>query len=263
MDYGVIWEEAWEQHVDDWTPAENRSLDSVKQWNDEAGPIKIVSGDLRKRTEHDSITTGCVYWDEFAEDEEGYHEYFEEESDWDEDDEYTYEDHLESKILWRYGKDGRRVYRPLLFDEDVYDIELCPSDHLWHEMSDDAIVWYLGEDGSSFTPANSPRRHIFGGIYWPCSVIRQEENGSYIVEVFPNTKRRGERPLWFEEGLPRFLTKYPRESIRYFPRPNKSDMHLKSAFRHHIDIPNIMFPPQWKDRRRDGNYDDDTRENEL
>ncbi len=83
MDYGVSWEEAWEQHVDDWTPGEkNKRIDSVKRWNDEEGPIKIMSGDLRKRAIHDSITTGCVFWDGFAEDEKGYHEYFEDSEDW-------------------------------------------------------------------------------------------------------------------------------------------------------------------------------------
>lgn len=259
MDYGVLWEEAWDQHVDEWNPEDDKPLDSVKLWNDAMGPIKIVSGDLRAVADHDYIMTGCVYWDEFAEDEEGYHEYYEDE-EWDDD---YYMHFPETEVLWRYGEDGRRVYRPLLFETDDHDgMNMSPSDDLWQELSDEAILWSLSEDGSQFTAENSPRRISFGGSYWPCSVVRENKDGSYNVRVFPKPpKSRVPPPLWFEEGLPRFLTNYPRESIRYFTRPDRSDMHLASAFRHHIDIPDEMFPPQWKDRMQDEDYDDE--EDEL
>lgn len=36
-------------------------------------------------------------------------------------------------------------------------------------------------------------------------------------------------------------------NVEYVHRPFKSDMHLKSAFRHAIKIPDDVFPPQWKD----------------
>jgi len=247
IDYGTAWEEAWDQHVDNWNPEVDEPLESVKRLNDEMGPIKILSGDLRTVADHDYITTGCVYWDEFADDEEGYREYYEDEGE----DANHYELFTETDVLWRYGDDGQRVYRPIVFEEDVHDWEMSASDDLWHELSDEGILWYLAEDGSQFTPEDSPRRHTFGGSYWPCSVVREDKHDSYIVQVFPNPKARTQPPLWFQEGLPRFLTNYPRRSIRYFTRPDRSDMHLASAFRHHIDIPDEMFPPQWKDRRRD------------
>jgi hypothetical protein len=256
MDYGVAWENAWNDHVEHWIPDADKPLESIKRWNDEMGPIKIQSGDLRTLADHDRITTGCVYWDEFQDDEQGYQEYWEDQGFEEED----FDGIPEASVLWRYGENGRRVYRPLLFEEYVGDLEISPSDDLWHELSDEGILWYLSEDGSQFTPENSPRRHTFGGIYWPCSVVREDGDGSYIVQVFPQPKSRDPRPLWFEQDLPHFLTNYPRRSICYFTKPDRSDMHLTAAFRHHIDIRDDIFPPQWRDRR---DYDKFEGEDEL
>ena len=201
MDYGPSWEEAWNQHVEAWNPEDNVPLDSVKRLNDEMGPVKIMSGDLRNLADHPTITTGCVYWDVFEGDVEGYSEYR-----------------------------GDR----------------------WHELSDESVLLYFSEDGSQFTPERSPRRYSFGGAYWPCSVVREEKDGSYLVQVFPKPKARTDPPIWHEKGLPHFLTHYPRRSIRYFTRPDRSDMHRDNAFRHHIDIPDEIFPSHWKDRRQTG-----------
>lgn len=253
IEYGLKWQEAWNEHVDLWTPDEDEPLDSVKRWNDEGGPIKILSGDLRVVADHDRITTGCIYWDEFDEDDEGYYELYGEAEGWGDD---YYPVFPGTDILWRYSEDGQRVYRPLVFEDDTGDLELSPSEDLWQELNDEGILWYFGEDGSQFTAENSPRR-ISLGSHWPCSVVRQETEDTYTVQVFPKPKSREPQPAWVEEGLPRFLTNYPRDSVRYFTKPDHSDMHLESAFRHSIDIPDDMFPPQWRNRPKEGNEDRD------
>ena len=42
---------------------------------------------------------------------------------------------------------------------------------------------------------------------------------------------------------------YPRDSIHFFHEKHGSDQHLTSAFRHHIEIPDEMFPLQWRSNR--------------
>jgi hypothetical protein len=58
----------------------------------------------------------------------------------------------------------------------------------------------------------------------------------------------GEMP-WETNKLPRFLTKYPRSSIRIFPKPLHSDQFLKGAFRHHIPLRDDMVPEAWKNKK--------------
>jgi SET domain len=41
-------------------------------------------------------------------------------------------------------------------------------------------------------------------------------------------------------------TDVPRSAIRFFDRPYTTDLHLVTAFRHYIGIPDELFPNQWK-----------------
>jgi hypothetical protein len=38
----------------------------------------------------------------------------------------------------------------------------------------------------------------------------------------------------------------PRSAIVFYDKPGMTDMHLPSAFRHLIGIPEEIFPKQWK-----------------
>ena len=194
MDYGSAWEEAWTRHVANWDSNGDIPVESVTKWNEDTGPIRIMSGDLRQLADHPKIQTGCVYWEE------------------DEDD----DDELD---------DG------------------------WQDWSDKRILRKYGRDGSHFTPENSGN-YQYGGVYWSCSVVREDKNGTYVVRVFPSTFHVHGTPRWYLKSIPRFLTSYPRKSIRYFTKPYKSDVHLRKAFRHHIDIRDDIFPAQWRDRKQ-------------
>jgi hypothetical protein len=217
MDYGSAWENAWNQHVakwDNWNKDGEMALPSVTKLNEDTGPVRIMSGDLRKLADHPAFQTGCVYW--------------EDNDDWED------------------------------FDDDLSFLD---NDD-WHDWSDENILYELGRDGSHFIPEDSRDLHS-GGMYWSCSVIREENDGSYIVQVFPSSKLHG-KPWWYKENVPRFLTSYPRGSIRYFTKPYKSDVHFTFAFRHYITISDDIFPAHWKDRKEniedDGKIDEEKKE---
>lgn len=196
MDYGSAWEDAWARHVANWDPNGDKPVESVTKWNEDTGPIRIMSGDLRKLADHPRFQTGCVYWEDDEEDDE--------------------KDHV--------------------------------TDDSWQDWSDKRIIREYGRDGSQFIAEDS-EMYLLGGVYWSCSVVRQDKDGTYIVRVFPSSELHGS-PKWdLESTIPRFLTSFPRRSIRYFTQPYKSDVHLRSAFRHHIDIRDDMFPTHWRDRR--------------
>ena len=45
-------------------------------------------------------------------------------------------------------------------------------------------------------------------------------------------------------------SRVPRRALRFFDKPGTTDLHLPSAFRHWIGVPNEIFPDQWRNRRR-------------
>jgi hypothetical protein len=45
----------------------------------------------------------------------------------------------------------------------------------------------------------------------------------------------------------------PRRAISFIDAPYTTDMHLKHAFRHDIQIPDALFPPAWKDKHSNSN----------
>jgi hypothetical protein len=208
MDYGSAWEDAWARHVANWDPNGDKPVESVTKWNEDTGPIRIMSGDLRQLAYHPKFQTGCVYWEDDEEDDE--------------------EDDVETK--------------------KSCNGETCMPDDNWQDWSDERILREYGRDGSQFIAEHS-RRYQYGAVFWSCSVVREDRDGTYIVRVFPSSRLHGS-PKWHLESIPRFLTSFPRRSIRYFTQPYKSDVHLRSAFRHHIDIRDDIFPTHWRDRRR-------------
>lgn len=80
---------------------------------------------------------------------------------------------------------------------------------------------------------------------FPCRIVsRNEAEGlaityDVIVEV---TDIPGGVPEQY------FRRVVAREGMRFFDRPYTKDMHLQSAFRHEIGIPDDMFPDVWKNR---------------
>jgi len=195
MDYGAEWEEAWEKHLATWKPpAQDEALaETAKEANEQKEPLKLlVTGDLRKVSDHPYLFTGCQYWSTDM-------------------------------------------------DRDKVWYEKNPS---WMDLKDEEILHNYADDGLEYKGDYATHRDRY---HWPCTVIRQEENGSYTVRIH-QAEWKSSRP-WHKNGLPRLLTNYPRESIHYFVKPYASDQHLPGVFRHPIGVRDEIFPEQWKNRK--------------
>ena len=195
IDYGQEWEEAWQNHVADWEPPVMENGDefiTAKEANEQGNSLKhVVTGDLRKVSNHSHLFTGCKYW--------------------------------------LTSQDRHRVFNK--------------RNPVWVEWDDEDILNFYSDEGSRYNGDYSSHKDK---THWPCSVIREDDDGTYTVRIH---QAHWEDPTrWHRNSLPRFLTKYPRESIHYFVKPYESDQHLPNVFRHPIGLRDEIFPVQWKNR---------------
>ena len=127
---------------------------------------------------------------------------------------------------------------------DTSKVYTSPSP-AWWAMEDEKILSQFSSDGSwlkgNYT-THEDRSH------WPCSVIREDEDGSYIVRI--HQANWSDQQPWDKNDIPRFLTKYPREGIHYFVKPYEGDQYLPGVFRHPIGLRDEIFPAQWKNRKQ-------------
>jgi hypothetical protein len=191
MDYGVEWENAWEEHVANWRPpTENRhSFVTAKEANEQEGLELLVTEDLRKVQDLSHLFTGCLF-------------------------------------------KPTRIDKSKVWEEE---------NSSWERLEDEELLALYGSDGSIYTgDYQSHTDHD----YWPCSVIAQDGADTYTVRIHQSKEHR--RELWARNDLPRFLTKYPRESVRYFVHPFDNDQNLPGVFRYPIHIRDEIFPQQWK-----------------
>jgi hypothetical protein len=114
----------------------------------------------------------------------------------------------------------------------------------WSNLSEDQVLEHFAYDGSGYVWQEI---NVFPR-FWPCSVLSGNDRSGYTVQIF-QASWEYETP-WAQKGLPMILTNYPRESIRYFNEQGLSDQHLPNAFRHHPELPDDIFPEQWKNLRK-------------
>lgn len=64
VNYGMQWESAWENHVKNWNPPEKQqdTLITAKEANEQTSLELLVTGDLRKVSNHPYLFTACHYW---------------------------------------------------------------------------------------------------------------------------------------------------------------------------------------------------------
>lgn len=77
--------------------------------------------------------------------------------------------------------------------------------------------------------------------HWPVTILSREvdedgEEGDYLYTVFEPEDERT------YEGL-------PRKALVIADKPHTTDMFLNNAFRHHIQIPDSLFPEKWKNNK--------------
>jgi len=90
--------------------------------------------------------------------------------------------------------------------------------------------------------------------WWVCDLLRRRRVDGVIrytavaTRPDPKKKKKTEAAKKDETPKPKYvkLTDIPRMAIRFTDRPYTSDMFLKQAFRHHIGIPDEIFPDAWK-----------------
>lgn len=116
----------------------------------------------------------------------------------------------------------------------------------WTKMSDEDILQTYSDSGKRFRGNYTTHQD---GAYWPCAVLmpENETHDTYVVRIYQSPFF--DSILWNENDVPRLLTGYPRSSIHYFREPFQQDQMLPNVFRHFIEIPDDIFPEQWKDRR--------------
>ena len=156
---------------------------------------------------------------------------------------------LESLGTSLKDNEQKEIFTACLYWEDASSQDLPYNGGEWKYKKDKAILKRFGRSGKHFQLDKASG--IFGdNAWWPCSVVHRDNSGddSYIVRIFQADWRT--QTKWTKSGTPRFLTEFPRSSIRYFHVPYSSPLHMKEAFRHMIEIPSNIFPQQWVNRRK-------------
>lgn len=255
IDYGEKWEEAWLEHVRNWserpildaswaspltefelnhgykstvTNGDHDNNDNDNDNNNDPMFYGDLRGDSAAKSDDGRFVATCWYEDIIADDEGGlgYR--------------HPWEEHNEST-----GKGITSVY--------------------WKDLSDDEIfeeyAINVGDDDDESYEFTHYKDHVPGvsGHYWPCSVIAKEDSqvhdddeDRFMVRIYPSDYHysKNTRSHYRDSAVNVLLTQYPRSSIKFVTVPYRSDQHHPKAFRHHIEIRDEIFPEQWKNRKR-------------
>lgn len=140
-------------------------------------------------------------------------------------------------------------YRAVIPSEDLHHMGLAYFCQVYpHVKIDENSIVVEWEDfyaNAAVDPNTWPPefRHMYqnneAAAMYPCIVIGEAQNkGHYNVEMLL-------KPVSLSQVGRRFLN-IPRDRIRFVDSLYRSDMHLKSAFRHHVPISDSLFPMQWR-----------------
>ncbi|OEU10497.1 hypothetical protein FRACYDRAFT_246993 [Fragilariopsis cylindrus CCMP1102] len=138
--------------------------------------------------------------------------------------------------------------------------------HYWKTFSDAEIYTEYAFDAKNIFNMNRKKKNDDDDDddyydFWPCSVLAKEENAEnnnsnnnnnkYTVRIYPSDYHHQQYHMMHDVAKHLLVKNYPRESIRFFTiPPNQGDQHLSTAFRHHIEIRDEIFPNQWKNLKR-------------
>lgn len=109
------------------------------------------------------------------------------------------------------------------------------------EWSDEELVDTFSIPGHPFRVGSVK---VLDETWWPCKVYREEERGFYSVRIFQ--KPNESNTQWTRKGIPRFVRSLPRKSIKFIHRMESSDQFMPGTFRHHVGMPDGLFPEAWK-----------------
>jgi len=162
-------------------------------------------------------------------------------------------DNKETTLRNFTAKDLRDSFEhPYLFTGCHYDVSeqdekdaYMKKNEDWKNLSDEMIIQTYADDGESISKGYDARYQFHRDhSYWPCQVLRKESDNAYTVRILQTSYE--DEQYWEENNVPRILTNYHHEGIRFIVKPYMSDHHVEGVFRHAIGIPDDMFPEQWK-----------------
>lgn len=80
----------------------------------------------------------------------------------------------------------------------------------------------------------------------PCELLRyvERDDGEFLYTALLRDPDKD------TDELPKKLRDVPREAFTFFDRPGTSDIHLLSAFRHDLRIPDALLPDKWRNLKR-------------
>ena len=121
------------------------------------------------------------------------------------------------------------------------------------------------ENGSTY-----PHKHVrigcnIKGAYFPCLILQKENRVHNSTEYLVSVRKwshEGETELdhfndftWpFNNDNKTVRVKLPSDEIKFFAGSFSSDQHMEGAFRHHIGVPNYLWPKQWMNLKRPNPY---------
>jgi hypothetical protein len=213
MDYGIEWEKAWKKHVTTWKPAPGavEPFVHVTTWRPAPGAVEpfvtVKEANEKRGPILDELVSGNLRKE-------------------------VDHPHLFTGCqYWRSAADSHRVYSRKYSG--------------LHTLTDDELMERFADNGKEYAYSRRSEYSTHSDkSHWPCSVLLQEDGGTYVVQIHQNVWE-DELP-WGKNNVPRLLFGYPRESIHYFVKPYASDQHLPGVFRHPIGIRDEMFPAHWK-----------------
>ena len=206
LDYGEEWEQAWDHHLEVWSRSQNLNKKETSE-----SPSRISSRALND--ELGPLPLSPNFSEEHLVDENGL---------------------LTACLYWEDETDE------FVLDNDVY----------WEKLSVDEIINVYGLDYGVYFILDDKEAYS-DGWFWPCIVTKKNEhpdkaflNSTYTVRILQSHLHK--ETEWEERDVPRIITDYERNSIRHFPSPYESDVHLSNTFRHHIELRDEIFPTNWK-----------------
>ena len=206
IDYGIDWENAWMKHVEEWKRIPLPNKENFIS----AQEANSRSGPIMKNLISNDLRENVV------------HPYL--------------------LIGCQY-----KIHRKIDFKNKNY----TKPNKFWKTMTDQQILQTYGEDGSDYVYGDKSG-YINHREYshWPCSILKEEGAGTgrYTVQIHqsPLRSEKTRTTAWTENNVPRILTNYKQESIHYFIRPNSQDHMRPGVFRHHVGVPDNIYPNHWK-----------------
>ena len=185
IDYGIDWEVAWASHVKSWKPPQDEHIDPLLEDHPE---LRYFSTKVANLDEHAPILPFFVSGD--------------------------LRDETDHPYIFTAC-----IYYPTEMDE--HEVWLDTETDLV-ALSDDELLEYFADDGSIYEGTYSRHEE---GTYWPCRVLLEEEKQEddedsvnyelrYTVRIEQRDNDKIAQQPWDKNELPRYLTNYPRSSIR-------------------------------------------------